>query len=175
VRETYTIDMVRGDRRSGTRTRRWPAAGGATEFDKPVDNIGDKSFRTTATPMRPAHLRREHPGCGTGARVRRPAQGALLVNLGKIFDLVNLKARTEFAERRGRNKNDLANKNVSSIELEVPVACLTAGTDPVIGGWTTASMRQGRLLNPTPGSRHQRRRRRKAAPGCRCRASACRW
>ena len=30
-------------------------------------------------------------------------------------------------------------------------ACLAGSTDPVIGGWTTASMRQGRLLNPVPG------------------------
>ena len=37
-----------------------------------------------------------------------------------------------------------------------------AGGDPVIGGWTTASLRQGRLLNPTPEvepSRLERRRR----------------
>ena len=35
--------------------------------------------------------------------------------------------------------------------MEVPTACLTAGSVPVIGGWTTASLRQGRLLNPAPG------------------------
>jgi hypothetical protein len=29
---------------------------------------------------------------------------------------------------------------------------LTAGTESVIGGWTTASLRQGRLLNPAPQS-----------------------
>ena len=44
VRETYTIDMVKGDRRSGTRSRLAGATGGATEFDKPVDNIGEKTF-----------------------------------------------------------------------------------------------------------------------------------
>jgi hypothetical protein len=34
----------------------------------------------------------------------------------------------------------------------VASSCLTAGADPVIGAWTTASMRQGRLLNPAPGN-----------------------
>ena len=34
--------------------------------------------------------------------------------------------------------------------LEVPISCLTAGTDPVIGGWTTASLPQGRVLNRAP-------------------------
>jgi hypothetical protein len=44
VRETFTIDVVRGTRRSTSRQRLTNAAGGATEFDKPVDNIGDKTF-----------------------------------------------------------------------------------------------------------------------------------
>jgi hypothetical protein len=34
--------------------------------------------------------------------------------------------------------------------MEVPIACLTAGTDPVIGAYTTASLRQGRLLDGSP-------------------------
>lgn len=46
VRETFTIDRVRGQRRSciSGSTKVSNAAGGATEFDKPVDNIGDKVF-----------------------------------------------------------------------------------------------------------------------------------
>ena len=50
--------------------------------------------------------------------------------------------------------DDLADKNVTSIILEVEASCLTAGGDPVIGGWTTASLRQGRLLNGSPTSGH---------------------
>ncbi|PIL41866.1 hypothetical protein CR105_27455, partial [Massilia eurypsychrophila] len=34
--------------------------------------------------------------------------------------------------------------------IEVPIACLTNGTEPVIGAYATASLRQGRLLNPAP-------------------------
>jgi hypothetical protein len=39
---------------------------------------------------------------------------------------------------------------VTAIELEMPIACLAGQSDPVIGGWTTASMRAARLLNPGP-------------------------
>jgi hypothetical protein len=77
------------------------------------------------------------------------------VNLGETFDLINIKApAVEFAANAERNaRDDLADKNITSIELEVPTTCLlNAGAgDPVIGGWTTASLRQGRLLNPLPG------------------------
>jgi len=41
------------------------------------------------------------------------------------------------------------------VAIEVHKDCLTAGTDPVIGAWTTASLRQGRLLNGAPASGHQ--------------------
>jgi hypothetical protein len=36
MRETYTVSVVRGDRRGGTRQAITNAAGGATVFDKPV-------------------------------------------------------------------------------------------------------------------------------------------
>jgi hypothetical protein len=39
---------------------------------------------------------------------------------------------------------------VTSLILEVPIACLTSGSDPVIAAWTTASVRQARVINPRP-------------------------
>src|SRR6185437_10667302 len=50
--------------------------------------------------------------------------------------------------------NILNDKNVTTIALEVPKACLTAqgSSDPVIGGWTTASLPRDRILNATPVS-----------------------
>ena len=39
--------------------------------------------------------------------------------------------------------------------MEVHKSCLTKGTETVIGGWTTASLRQGSLLNPNPKKGHQ--------------------
>ena len=44
VRETFTVNVVRGDRRSSSRSPLVNTANGQTTFDKPVDNIGDKSF-----------------------------------------------------------------------------------------------------------------------------------
>lgn len=154
VRETYTVNVVRGDRRGGSRSA-VTNTGGGTTFDKPIDNIGNKSIPDYAS-YAAKHLYTVNiPGCGTPARMFvGQRKDPFVVNLGETFDLVNIKApATEFsagAERAA--KDDLAGKNVTSIELEVAASCLTAGADPVIGGWTTASMRQGRLLNPTPGN-----------------------
>lgn len=43
--ETYTVAMVTGDRRSGTRT----VLNGGMSYDKPMDNIGEKSFADYAS------------------------------------------------------------------------------------------------------------------------------
>ena len=152
VRETYTIDMVKGDRRGGTRTRLAAATGGATEFDKPLDNVGDKVFGGASGYETYAN---QHiyditiPGCGTGRVFVGQRKEPFYIAVGKIFDLFNL---NPLGPESGGNKNDLENKNVSSIALEVPIACLTAGTETVIGGYATASMRQARLINPTPAN-----------------------
>jgi len=151
VRETYTVDMVKGDRRGGTRTR-LAATSGTTEFDKPVDNIGDKTFGGASGYETYAN---QHiydiniPGCGTGRVFVGQRKEPFYIAVGKIFDLFNLDPLG--AEASG-NKNDLEGKNVSSIAMEVPIACLTSAGEPVIGGYATASLRQGRLLNPSPAS-----------------------
>jgi hypothetical protein len=153
VRETYTVNVVRGDRRRGERQAIANADGSGTTFDKPIDNIGNKSI-----PNYPAYAAKHVytvniPGCATPARMFvGQRKDPFAVNLGEIFDLINIKApAVEFAANAERNaRDDLADKNITSFEMEVPTACLTAG-DPVIGGWTTASLRQGRLLNPFPG------------------------
>ena len=155
VRETYTVNLVRGDRRSGTRSAIVNADNGSATFDKPVDNIGNKSIPNYAA-YAGAHVYNiTIPGCATPARMFvGQRKDPFVVNLGETFDLINIKApATEFganAEKAARD--DLADKNVTAIELEVAASCLTASgsSDPVIGGWTTASLRQGRLINPTP-------------------------
>ena len=151
VRETYTIDMVRGDRRGGTRTR-LAGTNGTTEFDKPVDNIGDKTFGGANGYETYAN---QHiyditiPGCGTGRVFVGQRKEPFYIAVGQIFDLFNL---NPLGPETSGNRNDLEGKNVSAIALEVPIACLTTGGEPVIGGYATASIRQGRLLHPEPGS-----------------------
>lgn len=150
VRESYTIDMVRGDRRGGTRSSLTNASGGSTTFIKPVDNIGDKSFPNGYEAYANQHVYNVAiPGCGTGRVFVGQRKEPFYIAVGKIFDLVNL---NPLGPEVGGNKNDLENKNISTIALEVPVSCLAAAGDPVIGGYTTASVRQGRLVNPSPAS-----------------------
>ncbi|MCY7314876.1 MAG: DUF4331 domain-containing protein [Rubrivivax sp.] len=149
VRETYSINVVRGDRRKGTSQAVTRAAGG-TGFDKPVDNIGDKTFGSATGYETYAN---QHiydvaiPGCGNGRVFVGQRKEPFYIAVGKIFDLFNL---IPSGAEVGGNKNDLENKNVSSIVMEVPIACLATAADPVIGSWTTASLRQSRLLNPAP-------------------------
>jgi hypothetical protein len=155
VRETYTVNVVRGDRRGGIREAVSKADGGTT-FDKPIDNIGNKSIPNYDAYASQHVYTINIPGCSTPARMFvGQRKDSFAVNLGEIFDLINIQApAVEFnpnAEHAARD--DLADKNITSFEIEVPTACLLSATagDPVIGGWTTASLRQGRLLNPLPG------------------------
>jgi hypothetical protein len=82
-----------------------------------------------------------------------------VVNLGETFDLVNIKyPAVEFNANAERAASDnLKYANTTSLVVEVPISCLTRGTDPVIGAWTTASLRQGQLLNPDPRDREDDR------------------
>jgi hypothetical protein len=158
VRETYTVSVVRGDRRNGDKAAVTNAADGGSTFDKPLDNIGNKSIPNYAA-YAAAHVYNVNiPGCATPARMFvGQRKDPFAVNLGETFDLINIKApATEFAANAERAaRDDLADKNVTAIELEVAASCLTASgsSDPVIGGWTTASLRQARLLNPRPNIR----------------------
>jgi hypothetical protein len=153
VRETYTIDIVRGDRRTGTRASVSNASGGAATFDKPVDNIGEKTFGSAANYAAYANQHIYNisiPGCATPGKVFvGQRKEPFYIAVGKIFDLFNL---NPLGPEVGGNNNDLEAKSVSTLALELPISCVTAGTDPVIGAWTTASLRQGRLLNGSPAS-----------------------
>ncbi len=153
VKETYSVTVVRGERRgkSSTRTKanNLTAGGGSTSFIKPVDYIGTKTLSDYATYADNHIFSIGIPGCTAPGKVfvgqRREG---FVVNLGEVFDLINL---NPLGPRDGRF-NTIGGKNVTSLALEVPTGCLTAGTDPVIGAWTTASVRQARLINPTPSA-----------------------
>ena len=90
VNESYTVDVVRGDRRGGQRAAVTNAANGSTTFDKPVDNIGVKTIPDYAG-YAAKHLYSVNvPGCSTPARLFvGQRKEAFAVNLGVIFDLVN--------------------------------------------------------------------------------------
>jgi hypothetical protein len=151
VRETYTIDVVRGNRRSGTRTSVANAAGSAAGFDKPVDNIGEKVFPSGYAAYANQHIYNINiPGCTTPGKVFvGQRKEPFYIAVGKIFDLFNL---NPLGAEVGGNNNDLEAKNVSTIAMELPIDCVTTAADPVIGGFTTASVRQVRLVNGAPAT-----------------------
>ena len=162
VNETYTVTVMRGGRRSGSATAMAKAGGGAT-FEKPVDNIGVKTIANYAA-YAGQHIHTVTvPGCPVGKDQGKvfvgQRQEGFAVNLGTIFDLVNAPAAflldpaNKDAAGMG-GQHPVQKTNVTTLALEVHKDCLTAtvGGEPVIGGWTTASLRQARLLNGRPGS-----------------------
>ena len=152
-RQTYSVNVMRGDRRGGTASMATNASGG-TSFDKPVDNIGVKTIPDYAG-YAAKHVQAINiPGCSQPGRVFvGQRQDPFAVNLGTVFDLVNAPASVLLnPDLKGAAPNTLADKNVTTIALEVHKSCLTQGSEPVIGGWTTASLRQARLLDGTPPS-----------------------
>ena len=141
--ESYDVTMVKGDRRSGSRSS-------LGKFNKPFDYIGTKSFADYPTYARSFIKTLNLGSCGQGkVFVGQRAEG-FAIDLGRVFDLVNL---NPLGARNG-GTNILADKNVTSIAMEVPKSCLVnaSSKDPVIGAWTTASVRQATLLNPSPAS-----------------------
>ncbi|WP_369803274.1 DUF4331 domain-containing protein [Pseudorhodoferax sp. Leaf267] len=166
LNETYTVNVVRGDRRRGA-SQSVTKGDGNKVFEKPVDYIGGK---TLGEPAAYEAYAQKHihsiriPGCPAGKDVGNvfvgQRQEGFAVNLGTVFDLVNAPASflldpaNKDAAGMG-GKHVIQKANVTSIAIEVHKDCLVAGTDPVIGGWSTASMRQARLLNGKPPSGHQ--------------------
>jgi hypothetical protein len=151
VRETYTLSLVRGSRRGGTRSVITNANTGSGAFDKPADNIGQKSFPGGYDAYANQHQYNiAIPGCTTPGRVFvGQRKEPFYIAVGKTFDLFNL---NPLGPETGGNNNDLEGKNVSTIALELPIDCVTTAGEPVIGAFTTASIRQARLANGAPST-----------------------
>jgi hypothetical protein len=151
VRETYNISLTSSAGEQAVMN----ASSGAQFFDKPIDNVGMKSIPDYESYALQHLYEITIPGCATSGRVFvGQRKDSFAVNLGQVFDLVNIaKPATEFdanAERLG--KDDLEDKNVTTIALEVPIACVTTAATPIIGAWTTAAVRQTKTFNASPAS-----------------------
>ena len=163
--ESYTLKVVRGNRRSGQSSPVTRASDGAMEFGKPYDFVGTKTFGSVAGYEQYAKSFIHEinvPGCAqTGKVFVGQRDESFVVNLGQIFDLVNfVPVDADVPPDQGGlpggvgikqdPKNDIiSDANITTLALELPAACLTGSGNGVIGGWTTASLRQARLLNPT--------------------------
>ncbi len=163
LNETYTMTVVRDGRRSGNRTVVSKTGGGST-LEKPVDYIGEKTLGNAAAyqAYSDAHIHNVTiPGCTGGTNQAKvfvgQRQEGFAVNLGTIFDLVNapfnvISNRT-FANAAAANS--IQDKNVTSIAIEIHKDCLTPGAENVVGGWTTASVRQVQIGDGIPAQGHQ--------------------
>ena len=163
--ESYTLTQFNGDPALVAGVAAVRTNSPNKPFVKPIDNIGTKTI-----PDYPGYASKHVfavtlPGCATQGRVFVGQRAeAFAVNLGRIFDLVNL-VPIEGDSVRGngdgmgfpggitqsRANDDLVGKaNVTSLALEVPIACLTGNGNGVIGAWTTASLPANRALSALP-------------------------
>ena len=165
-RESYQVWVTRGDRRKGD-TQAITGAGGGNVFGKPYDFVGTKTFGSVAGYKTYANSfihTMNIPGCSAPGRVFvGQRKEGFAVNLGPVFDLVNfVPVEGDSAPGAGdgagfpggitqkRSNNQVDYANITTIALEVHKDCLVGSGNGVIGGWTSASLRQGRLMNPAP-------------------------
>ncbi|UTF60184.1 DUF4331 domain-containing protein [Gilvimarinus sp. DA14] len=163
--ESYTLSVVAGDRRTGTSMMAQAADGSGTDFAKPLDYIGNKTFGSMEGYAEYAHSFVHEvsiPECDMNGRVFvGQRKDPFTVNLGKTFDLVNyVPVEGDSAPGAGdgggfpggitqsTENDDLRWKNVTALAIEVPKSCVTGNGNGVIGAWTTASLPQARILNP---------------------------
>ncbi len=124
------------------------SATGETQFVKPVDNIGNKTIANYPAYAGLHVYDIDLPGGLTGRMFVGQRKESFVVNLGETFDLINI---ANPVGSPSAEKNILDDKNITSIELELPKEFLLAGgTSSVVGGYTTASMRKVRKLDKTP-------------------------
>ncbi len=162
--ESYSLTVVTGDRRTGNR-QSVTTAGGSSTFTKPVDNIGMKTLPDYEAYANQYIYEITIPGCSVNGRAFAGQRAeAFAVNLGEIFDLVNLvPIEGDSAPGAGdgdgfpggitqdRANDDLVGKaNVTSLALEIPIDCLKGDGNGVIGAWTTASLPQAEIEDPSP-------------------------
>ncbi|WP_214000152.1 DUF4331 domain-containing protein [Arsukibacterium sp.] len=158
--ENYTVEMV-----SGSDVSTLMPADGAMQFTKPYDYVGNKTFSSSAAYQAYAEqyvYDVAMPGCDAESRIFvGQRKDPFVVNLGETFDLVNyVPVEGDSAPGAGDGggfpggitqtsaNDDLTDKNVTTLAIEVPTSCITGSGNGVIGAWTTASLPQARILNP---------------------------
>lgn len=153
VLESYTMWVIRGPVSNNGRGGEIVTNpnGGGSRFGKPADNVGQKSIPDYATYAADFVEEFNVPGCGNGNARGRVFVGQrkepFAVNVGEIFDLVNLNP----LGARDAEPNPLEEKNITTFAVEVPVECLRRNaSSPIIGGWTTASLPRTSVLRNNP-------------------------
>ncbi len=164
--ETYSLKLVEGNRRTGTTHEVTDSVSGENRFAKPFDYSGTKTFGGPGAYSDYANNFIHDiaiPGCHAPGRVFvGQRHEAFKLSLGEIFDLVNFVpiegdstpgagdgAGFPFGVTQDPARNILARNNVTSLVLEIHKDCLS-GESGIVGGWTSASLKQASILNPQP-------------------------
>jgi hypothetical protein len=143
--ESCTLGVANGRITSDTTWEFARGPKGSRRFAKPVDNIGEKSIPDYESYARSFITEITVPGCsGTGRLFVGQRREPFAVNVGEIFDLVNL----DPVGAPDAEPNPLQGQNITTFALELPAECLTRNdSSPVIGVWQTALLPKTRTFN----------------------------
>jgi hypothetical protein len=142
--EQYYLNLIQGPRTSGTST---PLThdGGDDVFIKPWDNAGEKTFPDGYELYAQQYFYNldDITPCGSNGAGGRVFVGQRIepfsVNLGRVFDLINLVPIPGFpgAVTDDPANNIIGNRSITAFVVEMPIACLTsAGNGEVVGVWS---------------------------------------
>ncbi|MEO6711067.1 MAG: DUF4331 domain-containing protein, partial [Planctomycetota bacterium] len=144
--ETYTLDCVFNNQGHETIVPIRNAANNEKTFKKPIDNIGTKSIPDYHG-YAAAHIYDiKLPDGSIGRLFVGQRDDPFVVNLGEAFDLFNL---NPLGPVNGK-ADVIADANVTSLILELPKSFLALPNQPIVGGWTTASLHQVERLLAQP-------------------------
>jgi len=137
-----------------------------TFFGSPFQYVGNKTFKSEADYEKYARQFIHSvniPGCSFPANVFvGQRKESFAVNLGRVFDLVNfnsfglpivlnsIPSLPNVGIKDDKANNIIDDKNITEFAIEIHKSCLVGNGNGVIGGWTSASLRQGRAHNPLP-------------------------
>jgi hypothetical protein len=163
VNETYFVGVTTGDRRSESPIWAVRPDSGLRLFSKPFDYVGDKSYPfgydeyvKSLSNSGELYYNVEFEQCPAGAQDGRVFVGqrkdSFSVALAEVFDLVNFVPLTSSLPDDPA-RNDLADKNVTTLALEVHKDCLVGNGNGTIGAWTTASVRSTQTISSFPSYR----------------------
>lgn len=144
IQTTFTLTEKRGKKKPKNVLDNATAS---KTFRKPLDNIGDKTFSNYDSYANQFIYDIDLPGGVAGRMFVGQRKDPFVVNLGETFDLFNF---DPLGPPNGED-DDLVDKNITSMILEVPISALIRnGQPPVIGGWTTAHLPRTRTLTSKP-------------------------
>jgi len=144
----FTLRVVSGDVRDETSSTAFATTSrtGGPFFASPFDYTGPKTFPNYTSYARRFIQGVQIPGCGEGRVFVGQRKDSFAVNLGETFDLVNI---ANPVGEPDAVPSTIADKNITSLALEVPTDCLTSDST-IIGGWTTARLPRTRTLSEDP-------------------------